>query len=189
MRLRAAALALAVLCASVPASAATDMIGLYTDLSASSCSAPLTPYQAVTVYVMATLDRLDAVSAAEFSLDGYPGNPGYPLGQCTAVWESPLTIGDLDDDFTLAFLGDAVSGSPVLLGTLEFLAYSENWVDGDHRMTVVRGAEKQNIVLVDGDYEEHDVLGGEFTFNCSGTCNCGLGGAEAASISEIKGRY
>ena len=189
MRSRVAAVLLPLaLLASSAARAGDDTIGLYADEAATLCAAPLVAFQPLSVYVIATLDDLDWVMAAEFAIAGFPGSPGYPLGSCTPHWASPLVIGETAADIAIAF-PQPLAGPAVLLGRLEFLAYGSSWVGANHGMQVVAGSAKDAILLVDGDAVEREVRGGRFTFNCSANCDCGPSGTASLSFSEVKELY
>ena len=165
------------------------MIGIYADEYATECSADVAVFTTVQIFVVATLGSISELQAAEFSISGYPGGAG---GIVTATWTSTLTIGDVDDSFSIAFT-DAQYGSTVLLGTLELFALNDDWPGANHAMSVVAGSISpfDAPVILDGDFEEIEVLGGRFTLNCNSDGNCGCGPEGTATIgwSEVKANY
>lgn len=165
-----------------------DLLGLFADEAASVCAAPTAAYSTTSLYVIARLDALDALMAAEFAIAGWPGSPGYPLGQCTPQWNSPLVIGALDDDFAIAFSAP-LSGPLALLGRLDFLPYTSSWPGTPLELRVIAASARDAVILVDGEAAEYEVLGGRFTFNCSENCNCGPAGTASLSIGEVKQLY
>ena len=122
------ALSLGLLAAASGALADDAMIGLYSDEYASDCSADVAVFSTVQVFVVATLGGIGELSAAEFRIAGYPTGAG---GIVTTNWTSTLTIGDVDDNFAIAF-NEFQSGSTVLLGTLDLFALNEDWPGADH---------------------------------------------------------
>ncbi|MBM4118313.1 hypothetical protein FJ251_11350 [bacterium] len=185
---RRALLALALALGALPARAGDDLIGLFADESATLCAAATTPYTTVSVYLTACLDGIDAIIAAEFALAGLSLSPGYPLGQCTPHWNSPLVIGSLEDDLAIAFTAP-LAGPLALLGRLDFLPFGTDWPGVDRQLRVVAGSAQGAVILVDGDAVEREVLGGRFTFNCSQGCDCGPGGTASLSFGEVKQLY
>ncbi len=171
----------------VAAFASRDMIGLYSDEMASNCAVDLPVYSQVDVYVIATLSSIDGLISAEFKLDNYPSG-----GIITPFWNSPLTIGYLDDDFAIAF-GDPQTGSTVILGRLEFMSINQGWPGSDYVVKVAGGslAPLDEPIIVDSDGETIGVSGGRFTFNCTNDtyCTCGDGSTADQNISALKHHY
>lgn len=187
---RAPALAVLSLLAAfgAPAQAGEDLLGLFADQSASLCAAPSAAYATTSLYVIACLDAIDVVTAAEFALAGFSLSPGYPLGTCAAQWNSPLVIGTLEDDFAIAF-NTPLAGPFALLGRLDFTPYGADWPGANGQLRVIPGSARTAIILVDSEAAECEVLGGRFTFNCSENCHCGPAGTASLSISEVKQLY
>ena len=153
-------------------------IGLYLDQEAQICQTPLTESgQIVYARILAVLPDLPpggAVTAAEFRLDNLPENLGAPEGMWFVQWNTPLTIGNVEEGIALAFSGGGVPGPIVELGLMTFYSNDTvDWVGDDHVVTAmpsVGGA----LVIVDQDFNEQPVGGGTFTFNCTdpGGCDC-----------------
>lgn len=186
--MRRCALLLTLLLAS-PALAGDDMIGLYADEYAETCSADFGAMASTRLYVIATLDDIDAIISAEFRIEGLPPSSG---GIITKTWSSLLTIGDLDDNFAIAF-SEAQSGSYVVLGTLDFLPFTDTWFGQDHELRIEPGSlnPQDEVVLVDSGAETIGVRGGRFTANCGDPsgCGCGPGGVADAHWSGVKQNY
>jgi hypothetical protein len=112
------------------------------------------------------------ITAAEFSIFNYPGNPGYPTGTATEAWDSDLVIGDVTWDFSIAFT-EPVYGDFAHLGTIEFQSFDDLWIGADYVMSVAPGNDCECLVVVDDIFEIVNVEGGMFTFNCTtGECVC-----------------
>ncbi len=175
------------LLAPVTALASRDMIGLYVDESASDCGGDLQPYVNVDVYVIATLSSINELRAVEFKLDNYPSG-----GIITPNWNTPLVIGDLQDDIALAF-SENQTGSTVILGSLGFMSIATDWPGSNYVVTIAGGdiADIDAPIIVDEEHVEHGVLGGRFTFNCTSdtNCACGDGGTADQSVSSLKQTY
>lgn len=187
---RASALAALSLFAALssPVQASEDLLGLFADPSATLCAAPTAAYATTSLYVIACLDAIDVLTAAEFALTGFSLSPGYPLGLCTPQWNSPLVIGTLDEDFAIAF-NTPLAGPLALLGRLDFQPFGATWPGPNGQLRVIAGSAREAVILVDSEAVEHDALGGRFTFNCSENCNCGPAGTASLSIGEVKQLY
>ena len=46
------------------------------------------------------------------------------------------------------------------------------WIGMDHVMTVEQGNTCECLALVDDQFVAFEVLGGHFTWNCTGECTC-----------------
>jgi len=160
---------------------AQDFIGMFSDADGTACDAVLTPYEPLTVHVMAYIPNVPGgITAAEFSVANYPGNPGYPTGSATETWDSDLVIGSLEWDFSIAFSAP-VFGPFAHLGSIEFLEFDDTWIGDDYVMTVMPGNDCGCLVVVDDVFEIVDVMGGMFTFDCTtGDCLC----LESTATSE-----
>ncbi len=166
--------------------ASRDMIGLYTDASASECGVDVQPYVPVDIYVIATISSIDGITAAEFSLANYPSAGGF----ITPQWNSTLTLGSLESSFAIAF-SVPLTGSTEVLGTLQLLSFGEPWPGNDYAVSIARGDVYDTPVIVDLESEPIPVLGGRFTFNCTSdaNCGCGDGGTADQSVSALKQTY
>jgi len=151
---------------------AQDFIGVFTDESGTVCDAELIEYVPVVLHVMAYIpSHPGGITAAEFMIANLPPNDGYPIGQITADWDTDLVIGDVTYDISLAF-STPVFGPFAHLGTLEFLMYDPAWVGADYVFTVAPGLDCDCLVVVDNLYDAFEVMGGQFTFNCTDVCYC-----------------
>lgn len=168
-------------------SASANSIGIFADMDASLCAADLNAYVPTNVFVIGVLSDLTSITTAEFKIDNWPGSPGYPTGQVTATWTSELTIGSIDTDFSIAWQTPQ-PGPLVLIGTLEFLVFDPAWIPADYAMEVVAGDNCSCLVMVDANYDTHDVAGGGFIFNCTAECDCAVA-TEESSWSGIKALY
>ncbi len=151
---------------------AQGLIGIFADdVWGSECHAPIEEYVPMMVHVMAVVPDIDAVTAAEFRIANYPGNPGYPIGSAYEYWNSDLIIGDITWDFSIAF-SEPQPGPLIHLGSIEFTMFDPTWILDDWIMTVGEGADCECLVVVDADFEIVDVMGGQFTFNCTDPSWC-----------------
>jgi len=173
---------------------AQDFIGIFTDEVGTACDAEFdTPFTDLTVYVMAYIPSFpDGITAAEFSIPNIPEDMGYPCGDTDITWATPLVIGDVAFNISLAF--DAPLYGPfALLGTIEFGMYEQDgcdWIGIDQTMNVLPGVDEGNLVIVDDAYNIHTVMGGIFTFNCTDVCFCLDGTAtEDVSWSAVKALF
>ncbi|MBN2171624.1 MAG: hypothetical protein JW819_09940 [Candidatus Krumholzibacteriota bacterium] len=165
-------LALLLLVAMSSLASAENYIGLFADVDGTYCYGDVEVGVPLVVHVMAMLDPdIEGITAAEFRIDNYPGNPGYPIGITTPTWDSPLTVGTLDWGFSIAF-SIPQPGPIVHMGTIEFLAFDPTWIAGELVMEVVETNDSGNLVVVDFDYNTIPVSGGQYTFNCLVPENC-----------------
>jgi len=176
-----------------PASGARSdepFIGLFTDEYGTACNAAIQVFQPVIVHVVADLSGsgVTAVSAAEFRIENWPGNPGYPVGQVTARWESNLLIGNLADGFSVAF-ADPPYGPTVHLGELEFMAFDDGWIGADRLLHVAPALDSGTLAVVDEHYETIDARGGWFLFNGTSEVDCVGGMSEELRWGQVKSLY
>lgn len=170
---------------------AQDFIGIFADVEGTTCDAAIVEYAPVVVHVMAYIPNVPGgITAVEFMIDNYPGNPGYPTGTATPAWDSDLVIGDVSFDISIAF-SEPQYGPYAHLGTIEFLMFDPAWIGDDYVMTVAPGMDCECLVVVDDLFEIVDVMGGQFTFNCTtGECLCLQGTAtEDTSWSAVKALF
>ncbi len=151
-------------------------IGLYLDQEAQVCQTPLTDAgQIVYARILAVLPDIDpegAVTAVEFRLDNLPENLGAPEGTWFVQWNTPLTIGDVEDGIALAWSGGGVPGPIVELGLMTFYSNDTvDWVGDDHVVTAMP-SQGGALVYVDQNFDTHPVGGGSFTFNCTDPDGC-----------------
>jgi hypothetical protein len=103
---------------------------------------------------------LEEVTAAEFRVDNLP------VDACTIEehWNTPLILGELGHNMAMGF-SPPLPGPIAYLGRVDFTAneeLGENWV-----MRVKASLESGKLVVVDGNYNEHDAYGYWYTFNCA----------------------
>jgi hypothetical protein len=167
------------------ASAQVPFIGMYADDQAVICHTDLAVYVATSVYFIADIGAIPAITAAEFSVSNLPGAADALI---TPNWATPLVIGDAGYGIALAF-SPAVPGPMAFLGTLDFFALVD--LGADYVMEVLPSNDSGLLVVVDDNYNTIDADGGMFTFNCStGDCLCVEGVAtDDATISSIKALY
>jgi hypothetical protein len=142
-------------------------IGLYEDPDYTLCFGDIVQYVSKDVYVAAWLPpEIPVMTACEFAVSGLPGPADAIIAE---NWTTPLVIGDLGFDISLAWAA-AQPGPWVLCGTLDFFALID--LGPDVVMQVVEGGACTCLVVVDGDFVEHDAVGGQYVFNCSDPANC-----------------
>jgi len=185
-------LALLLLVAMSSLASAENYIGVFADVDGTYCYGDVAVGTPLVVHVMAMLDPdITVLTAAEFRIDNYPGNPGYPTGITTETWDSPLTVGNIDWGFSIAFQTPQ-PGPIVHFGTIEFLAFDPTWIEGEWVMTVAETNDSGNLVVVDGDYITIPVSGGQYTLNClvPENCPCIIGVPTAqSSWGSVKALY
>jgi len=139
----------------------------------------LAQYEPAEVHVVVSLgDHVEGLAAAEFRIDNLPWD--YCLIE--QVWDSPLTIGNIDYGFAIAFT-EVQWGPLVHLGTLYFTALEpvwENWT-----IQIAPSNQSGNLLIVDELYEE--VWAAPFAwhrFNCTYWCQCNppSGGARQSRV-------
>ncbi len=160
-------------------------IGMYSDDMATSCDLVLPVYVTTPVYFFANMDPLEmlATIGVEFKVDNLPGPSA---AMATPVWDTPLVIGAMDTDIALAF-NPALEGPLGYLGLVNFFGLAD--LGADYVMTILAGDLKDDIIIVNADgAAEMPAGGGQFTFNCSGTCVCSTA-VEDGSWSSIKALY
>ena len=133
----------------------------------------------VTIYVMAILKAGElgsGITAAEFKLTNWIGNPGYPTGSVAITPTSDLIIGELGTDYSIAWSGpqgEGVTDRMVLICSIEITMFDAAWIPANTTMEVVKGDDgTAGIIMVDHLFELVYVTGESFTFNCS-TRDCG----------------
>ena len=144
------------------------------------------------VYFGAVVDEGEfpyGITAAEFRVENLPPNDYAQGGLITYTWTSEVVVGDLDWDFSIAWSAPQ-AGAFVLIGQGDFLQLADGWVGDDHVMEVMAGNTCECLVLVDDQFVARDVIGGEFTWNCTGECLCiWVTAAEESSWTEVKSLY
>jgi hypothetical protein len=135
-------------------------------------------YEPTIVHVVAWPMECEEVSAAEFAIDNLP------VDQCTITehWNTDLVIGDLGTGISLAF-SPALTEMPFYLGYLEFIVMEP--LGDDYTMNVVE-SDAGYLILVDGNFDTHDIWGGKHIFNCSDPGYCGwiCGGELFLAVQE-----
>jgi len=174
------------------AARADSLIGIFADEEGDRCWATLTPFVETRLHVLVFLDDHDmegGLTAAEFALEGWPRNSGYPMGAITEHWNSDLVLGTVYDDFSIAF-SEPQAGPVVELGSLSVQLFSPDWIGNDHAVIVVEGSDCDCLVVVDDLFELHEARGLQFTFNCTGSCSCLPGVVQGASSwSAVKSMF
>ncbi len=179
----------------IPALAADPVIGIFADETpaAENCYATITPYVPTMLYVIATWDvgaMGQGITAAEFKIDNFPTNDGYPDGTVTVNHTTDLIIGDIWGDYSAAWSTPQDEGSQFTICSIEVLAFDAAWISGEVVSTVVVGDDCSCLVLVDDLFEIHDATGGKFTFNCGAPpCDCGIVAAEPSTWSSVKALF
>jgi hypothetical protein len=186
--------ALAILAAaavlSAPARAGEPFVGLFTDAYGNACNATIQVFQPVIVHVLTDLSgsSVTSITAAEFRIENWPGNPGYPVGQVTERWDSNLVIGRLAEGFSIAFQ-EPVSGPLLHLGELELMAFDDGWIGADRLLHVAPALDSGSLVVVDEAYEEIPARGGWFLFNGTSEVDCEGGMSEELRWGQVKSLY
>jgi len=152
---------------------AQPYIGIFADAEGTHCYADMPVGAPVTIHVMACIEDIPAITAAEFRIDNYTGNPGYPTSIVTQTWNSTLTVGEIDWGFSIAFQSPQ-PGPMVALGTIEYLTFNPTWIPMDYVMTTDVTMDSGNLVVVDAGFVTIPVGRGTFTFNCTNPefCPC-----------------
>jgi hypothetical protein len=152
---------------------AQPYIGLFADADGTHCYADMPIGAPVTIHVMALIEDIPAITAAEFRIDNFTGSPGYPTSIVTQTWNSPLTVGTIDYGFSIAFTVPK-PGPVVALGTIEYLTFDPTWIGADYVMTTDVTLDSGNLVVVDAEYITIPVGRGTYTFNCTNPelCPC-----------------
>jgi hypothetical protein len=175
-------------------SANANLIGIFADQEASNCTAAFPVYAYTNVYVCAVLSTIDAITAAEFLIDGI--NTANPLVIISPTWNSPLTIGNAfgADGFSIAFQ-TAQPGPIVVLGSVQFFPINAAWLAGQPPIwCVVQTNDSMKLVLVDADFQDYDAMGWCFVPECVpggdyGDCSCMAIPTEDTSWGAVKSLY
>lgn len=167
-----------------------EVIGIFGDMDATVCSMPVMAYVPATVYILAVLDQIPALTAAEFGSTNFPENLGYPVGQATVTWTTSLVIGNIYEGVALAY--DAAQPGPIVhLGTVAVLDFGGYNFDNHFAQIVASPAnpEATTPVVVDADYNVVEAMGWGLIFNCTvGDCSC-MVATETSDFSSIKALY
>ncbi|MBC8366195.1 hypothetical protein H8E52_02175 [bacterium] len=172
-----------------------DVIGVFADDQGGACTTTIMPYVPVDIFIVAILTETfdGGITAAEFKIDNWVGNPGYPIGITAMSYTSDLIIGAIDDDFSIAWNAPQGAGNGiVLIGSANLTMFDAAWIGPDHMMTVAAGNSCACLVTVDDIFEIHNAQGGLFWFNCSvpEDCVCLLETAtEETSWSSVKALF
>ncbi len=164
------ALILTVLCG---VASAENFIGIYNEEGGTSCTTDLNAFENTTLYIVAWLDQsVPSLTATEFSILNFPEIGS--LGNVTASWNTPLVIGNLSTishRFALAFPTPA-DGPRVVLGSMFFFSFSDQWLGDDHIMIVREHQDSGTLSVVDATFETLPATGYSYTFNCTTPENC-----------------
>lgn len=169
-----------------------SFIGMFTSETGTACDLDLPVGSATNVYILASLnaDGIPSLTACEFSVLNYPGNPGYPTAIVTPSWTTTLVIGSLAGGGISLAYETAQEAQIVLLGQIEFLVFDPTWIVGEYVMEIAPAAGQTYVNIVDAAYTTWWVNGGTFTFNCEEDCPCEPGVAsQDASWTSIKALY
>lgn len=183
--------ALLLLAAACGPAGATPLIGLFADEDATYCFGDTGAYTMMSVYIIAVLADIEAITAAEFSVPDYPDHHGYVIEFVT--WTSPQVTGELPGCVSIAWSAPR-PGPIVLIGEAVFFWIQDaDFYPGlDYVMCVYPCPDNTHPIVVDDLYNEHDAAGGRFTFNCTDPngCYCTPGTALAEnSWGSVKSLY
>jgi hypothetical protein len=167
-----------------------NVVGIFGDMDATICSAPVMPYVQMSVYILAVLDEIPSLTAAEFGASNFPENLGYPVGQVTVTWTTSLVIGNIYEGVALAY--DAPQPGPIVrLGTAVVLDFGGYAFD-NHMTCIVASPANPSVltpVVVDANYDVYEANGWCFIFNCTvGDCTCNVP-TQSSDFSSIKALY
>jgi hypothetical protein len=181
----------AILLTMVVAATAEPVIGLYDDPAGYVCASDVDLYVTMSVYVVADLQEVDEITAAEFYIENLPVNDGFGLR--TDLWNTGLVIGTPEYGVALAF-NPPLDGPMALLGQLDFFMLDEAWIYDDHCMDVEPSLDSGLLVVVDGNYDTIDAYGYVFNFNnTTGSWFCWtcdeITPTEQSSFSTLKSLY
>jgi hypothetical protein len=162
-----------VLMLAISANADFDRVGIYSDLAGTTCSVGVSPFVATTLYVVAHIPNQDSgITGAEFKVDNWPGDPGYPEGDITLTILGDSSSGDIASGLVVSWDGPTGSSEQtVTIATIVVLPYSDTWIGSNYEMTVV-ASESGALQLFDESESPFTVLGDHFTCNCSSDCDC-----------------
>jgi hypothetical protein len=161
-------------------------LGCYADDEYYYCAADIEPYVPTTIYIALNVGNRQ-VSSVNFKLDNLPENLGYPTGVIEEHWNGTV-IGDPWSGMTLEF-PTPQEGHFVDLGRLEFIAFTEDWVEVDHEVeTVGTGDLSQHPVYYDEHGFPHIAAGLTFTFNCTHyyDCECFSGHSPVFQVNSFE---
>jgi len=179
-------LTLALLLVAASAFTQNAYIGLYADTGATTRFAGIAPYTPLDTYLIAIVPDTGPISggitAAEFKMENWPSNPGYPVGNITITATSDLVLGGLDTDYSIAWAEpQGAGGGLVLIATVNFLMFDAGWIPQGHVTTPVAGDDCACLVVVDNLYEIHNAIGLPFYFSATA--------ADESSWSQVKSLY
>lgn len=126
----------------------------------------LAQYEPAEVHVVVSLgSHVSGLAAAEFRIIDLP----WDFCLIEQAWDSPLTIGNIDYGFAIAFT-ELQSGPLVHLGTLTITAFEP--AGDDYVMWVYPSLQSNQLVIVNENYEEVVAVGWFHAFNCQDWCDC-----------------
>lgn len=145
-------------------------IGLYADPLGETCSAPLAAGQSDTLYILAAAyDAAEGVKSATLRLAGLPANPAD--AEYTVTWNSESVTGDLETGVTVDF-APALRNGFIELGQIIFTSHTATWPGDDQVIAVPTDDTGYAASYTDTKDTVHPASGGQFTFNCTGSCDC-----------------
>jgi len=176
----------------VPTALSIPVIGIFSDENVfSDCDEYVTLYSPLTVYVMAYWapgEVPDGARAAEFKIHNFPTDDGFPLGDVQVIDTTEVVLGDIWTTYSAAWAWPQGSDTGYFtICIIELTAYDSYWISDDHITSIVAGDYEWTPVLVDGNFEQVEALGGMFTFNCiSNSCECDPTPVESSTWSSLK---
>lgn len=138
------------------------ILGMFTARDGEGCEVDVIPYAPIQVHFLVMTTSIDFLQYIEFSVPTFPRNDGYPIGILTESWNGIVT-GDLREGLSLAFEPYLAADSYGVfhLGTIELLAFSEDWIGQDVYCHF------QNVMIMDVHGETHvSWWSSNFIFNC-----------------------
>jgi len=107
------------------------------------------------------------ITAVEFGLDNWIGDiPDFP-GEIVVTYASPLHIGELGSNFSLAWYYPQ-TGDWVEILRVDFRCHDLAWVYPGFEIQVRDASESGGIFVVDDDFEVFHAEGTNAVFNCGG---------------------
>ncbi|MBN2172323.1 MAG: choice-of-anchor D domain-containing protein [Candidatus Krumholzibacteriota bacterium] len=145
-------------------------IGLYADPLGESCQAPLGAGEVDTLYILAAAyDAAEGVKSATLRLTGLPASPAD--AEYEVIWNSESVTGDLETGVTVDF-APALRNGFIELGRIVFTSHTAAWPASDQVIAVPTDDTGYAASYVDTKDAVYAASGGQFTFNCSGDCDC-----------------
>ena len=173
---------------------AVPTIGVYTDELGQTCEANVDPYTPLVLYLIASWsgeEVFGGMTAAEFKIDNFPTNDGFPNGTVTVTADTDLIIGDIWTDWSIAW-SEPQGGTRSIftMASVEVLSFDAAWIGTDVVAVIAPGDDCSCLVIVDSEFEIVPAEGQQFTFNCSTAPDCDCSVAVAPSTwSSVKALF